>query len=126
MSVSGHPEPVASRFVDNGLELLVAQLLGADWSLEGEHAGGGAHLDDLSAVLDLVPDRLDDGPGAIRNAVLGAPLCDPRSEPSHIAVATGDSDRVAGRHHMGPHRDAAFDCFAKGNRDVTPNIGGPW
>lgn len=59
-------------------------------------------------MLDLVPDRLHHLVRTVADPVLGARLPDARPIAGVVAVAAGDPEAVADRHHPGPHDPAAL------------------
>ena len=80
VGVSCHLDIVPRRLLHHRLQLCQAVLLRADRFLERQYAGGGARLNDLGAMLDLVADRLDDLVGTIGDTVLPCGLEHSRGE----------------------------------------------
>ena len=74
MGMSGRLLAQPVGFVDDGVHLLLRDLRRVHLVGEGEHAAGGADLDDVGAVLDLEAYGVAELVRAARNAVLDAGL----------------------------------------------------
>ena len=74
MGVRGDPQPAPVRLVDDRAQLLVGVVLGAGGAGVRHDAAGAAHLDQLRAVLDLVPDGLAHLVDAVGDALLDGQL----------------------------------------------------
>src|SRR5690606_12722511 len=107
---------------DDRPHLFLGELLGADGVAGREHAPGRADLDDVGAVLDLVPDR-----GHRLVHAVGDPLLDAaarvavRAVAVGVAVPAGAADGEAGRDDARAWHQAVFDRVAE--RDVGPLVG---
>jgi hypothetical protein len=102
-------EAVQLRLGNDGAQLLVRVLLRADRTLEAHDTGGGADLDYLGAVLDLVPDGLEDLVLAIGDAMLGSDFEHAGRATRHVAVSARDADRMPGRNDTRAVDVAALD-----------------
>src|SRR5690606_36068736 len=87
-----------------------------------EHAAGRADLDDVGAVLDLVPDGGDRLVDAVGDALLDAAVrVAVRAVAVGVAVSAGDAEGEAGRDDAWAGHEAVVDRVAQ--RDVGPLVG---
>ena len=88
----------AMRVGDNGLHLFQGVLRGLRIVALGEHAAGGADLDEVGAVLDVLAHLVLHGGDAVGHAVAHGVIAD--GQQILIAVAAGDADERAADQHV--------------------------
>ena len=90
------------RFVDDGVQFVLGELRDVRGIGQREDATGGADLDDVGAVLDVVPHRLASLFGAVDDALFRTTLVAEETG-THpvlvVAMAAGQSNRVSRDQH---------------------------
>ena len=107
------------RLVDDRNQLLIRIVLCPCLSSQRHDTTGTTHLDQLSAVLDLVPHGLSDLVDTVGDALLDGELQNAwheRSEHRRVEVSAGRGYRVTGRHHTRALDPARVDRLAQ--RDI--------
>src|SRR6185369_16506956 len=96
-------------FIDERFQLLVAVLSRADGVTFRQYPAGGARLDHVSPVFDLITNR---GPyllRAIGDSVLDSRIEQSRAKTVLIAMATANADCMSGAHHSWSRRPSFVD-----------------
>jgi hypothetical protein len=111
MRVRGHLAAQAVRIGHHGLQFLEAVLAGLRIVALGQHAAGGAHLDQIGAVLDVLAHVLLHGGDAVGDA-FGGGMVFGRQEVV-VAVAAGDAERRSAHLHVRTRNVARVDVVAQ-------------
>ena len=107
VGVRGHLAAQPVGVGDDGLHLFERVLRGLGIVALGEHAAGGADLDEVGAVLDVLAHLVLHGGDAVGHAVAHRVIAD--GQQVVVAVAAGDADERAADLHVRPGNLAGVD-----------------
>ena len=123
MGVGRHPEAPSMGLVGDRRQLLVRVLLGTGGAGVRHDPPRRADLDQLSPVLDLIPDRLAHFAHAVGNPLLHGELHDlwcERLEHRRVEMPTGGRDGVTGGDHAGTVDPPEVDRLPEGDVEEQP------
>ena len=117
VGVGGYFAAEAVGIGDQGLELVEAVLAGLRIVALGKHAAGGADLDEIGAVLDILAHLLLHGGDAVGDAFRGG--MELEGKEVVVAMAAGDAQRRSANLHVRAGDIAVVDVIAEGDIGVS-------
>src|SRR5271167_664478 len=117
MRMSSNFSPQAMGIGHDGLHLFQGVLRGLRIVASGEHSAGGADLDQIGAVLNVLAHLVLNGGDSVSHSISYSVIL--VGQQIIVAVPAGDAERRTAHQHSGPGHIAGVDGVAQGDVAVS-------